>query len=168
MTTAAMRQKAMESLTLRREALPNWLAPTLNDSYAKTATVHAVGDWQPVRGEILRVRDLQERPLTLEQFIANPLRERSRYVLTFFDENDYTEKHVYYRLLFKKFFRSPLRVGLFRGSKLIETLEPVWGSTERERMHLAAFAKALMGQNFGDLRPGIFAEDRANLPGASY
>jgi hypothetical protein len=145
--------------TKNKNAIPSWVEKFVKDSYPTIAQVGKLGDWRPIRADVVGFRDLRKDPLTLKEFAAAPMLERGRFELRVVDRDSGKERRIYRNLLFSKFQRNPLRIGFFDGRVLVDEMAQQWGSNESDRRKMRKLAEAMMGQDLGDLRVGVFADD---------
>lgn len=120
-------------------------------------------DWEPCVLQVLDTRDLVTDPLTVEEFMCDPLQRISRFAYTVEDLESFETRTVYQRVLKSNFRECPIRVGVFRGSKMVNLFADNWGTTIDERRDLVQFLQLFEGENLGDLKLGVFSDDGESI-----
>jgi hypothetical protein len=145
--------------TKSKANLPFHLPTILEDSYPVSQSVLYELDWEPCHFRLISVRDSVRRPLSIDEFKRRPMIRRSRYALRVADLATNQIRVVYHRLLLSHFRDCPLRVGIFKGSNLIEMLSTNWGPTVADRNGLLSFLAKHVDRDLGHHRIGIFSDD---------
>jgi hypothetical protein len=139
------------------DSYPVNLSDILTDQYPFVTSVRYPLHWLPCHFQVLGVRDLAIRPLTVEQYQSRPMLRRSRYQLRVLDLRTGNERTIYHRLLRSHFRDCPLRVGIYDGPELQEVLRTNWGPTIADRQRLLNFLDRFSPDDLSRL--GIFSDD---------
>jgi hypothetical protein len=115
--------------------------------------------WEPRRFRVLDIRDLAKQPLTIQEFLRRPMTRRSRYLVRVLDLDRGVCRSVYHRSMAEWYRETPLRVGVFHNSKLLELISTNWGPTLADRRGLIKFLRQFEGHDMGEFRVGVFSDD---------
>lgn len=128
--------------------------------YAKknSVTIRSL-DFAPRKFLVRYVRDLVHHPITVADFRRRPFIHRSRYLLNVIDLDRNEYRKIYERLARESWRETPLRVGLYSGSQLVDIVSSNFGPTYRDRCELLRMLNALEKMDLGKLTVGIFSDD---------
>jgi hypothetical protein len=140
--------------------MPIDLPPVIKTAYPVSTHVATPRlTWEPRRFRVLGVRDLARDPLSVEEFLQRPMTRRSRFMVKVYDIDRDVFRSVYQRSMLDYFRETPLRVGVFRQSKMVDLVTTNWGPTIADRLGLVQFLRSFDGHDFGEYRLGIFSDD---------
>ena len=134
------------------EVIHTWYPRT---THLATATPR----WEPRKFQVLGVRDLVQDPLTVAEYLRRPMTRRSRYLIRVLDLDKGRYRSVYQRSMSDWYRETPLRVGIYEGSELVDITNHNWGPTLADRKSLIRFLAKFDGFDMGEFRLGIFSDD---------
>lgn len=115
--------------------------------------------WEPRTFQVLGIRDLVQEPLTIEEYLRRPMTRRSRYLIRVRDLERGACRSVYHRSMSDWYRETPLRIGVYEGSKLVDMTSHNWGPTLADRRSLIRFLQKFDGFDMGEFQIGIFSDD---------
>jgi hypothetical protein len=115
--------------------------------------------WEPRKFQVLGVRDLVQDPLSVAEYLRRPMTRRSRYLIRVLDLDKRRFRSVYQRSMSDWYRETPLRIGIYEGSTLVDMTNHNWGPTLADRKSLIRFLAKFDGLDMGEFRLGIFSDD---------
>ncbi|MCM2370931.1 hypothetical protein [Aporhodopirellula aestuarii] len=113
------------------------------------------------RIRVIKVRDLMAEPLTVAEFLRRPLLNRSRWLITGFDEDIGKPRQFYLGSSVE--FRAPqmLKVALYEpeSPRPAYAISRPFGPSKRDRMLMAKALASWSLRDIEDMQLGIYADD---------
>lgn len=110
---------------------------------------------------IYDVRDLVEKPLTLEEYLERPYIRRTRWLVRGVDECTGKWRNFYLGATREYEAPATVRIGLYEplATRPYKILPKVFEPTRSDRRLLYQFARRIQHEAFGDLKPCLFSDD---------
>lgn len=130
-------------------------------TYPTQTLVESLEHLRRRRIHVVRVRDLVADPLTPAEFLRRPLTQRSRWLITGFD--DASQEYRQFYLGSSLEYRSPgvLKIALYEpgGHRPAYAISRPFGPSKRDRIRMAQIVASLSQRHIEELELRIYADD---------